>query len=76
MIDNKRSFSADEILKQPSVLDLIQSSYILVQDTSVNSTYNKLLNVMELLRNGGRWKLISVAGPADYTLIAVFERIG
>lgn len=74
MDPTKRVFKASEILEQPSVLDTHQSSYVMIYDSSMNLTFHKLFDAMELLRNMRHWRLINMTSAADYTMFAVYER--
>ncbi len=75
MDPTKRVFNASEILEQPGLLDMHQSSYVMIYDASVNLTFHKLFDAMELLRTARTWRLVNMTSAADYTMFAVYERV-
>lgn len=74
MADTKRTFTAEEVLKQPYVLDGHPTPYVMIYDSSMNLTFNKLFDCMEMLRQSRRWRVLNTGSLTDYTLYVLYER--
>jgi hypothetical protein len=75
MIDPSKPIKASDLLNELDALHDIPQNYIMLTDTSINSTFLKMLEVVNAMDDHG-WEIVGISGAGDgMTLYAMARRI-